>query len=196
MTPRLSPDRSFGSTIRVPNSSKGHVSVVNIWGGLAFITRDWLPGRPIVGSSTITMVLFLLLAVIAAAKALSALSPDLSSPTQLQATTAQAAQAEAEIGQTDLSEDRPHEAQAHCEAALKLDPTDRAAKACLESAARMFIDQDLNEADSKLRSGDRKGAISIASTYAGDGTPKKQQDRAQQSSATPVQKARRTSSEP
>jgi hypothetical protein len=45
------------------------------------------------------------------------------------------------------------------DSALKLDPSNDVAKDCLNWAALMLIDQDLNNADTKLLNGDKLGAV-------------------------------------
>lgn len=127
------------------------------------------------------MVFLVVPVVLPAAPAQSVPAPSrvLSSRTQ-SPTTMKQVQAEIDIAQADLREGRPHEAQEHCEAAVKLDPEDNTAKECLQKAAAMFIDQDLSEAQAKLLSGDKKGAMNLASKWApGDAQPD-QQKRAQE----------------
>jgi hypothetical protein len=76
------------------------------------------------------------------------------------------AKALALVGHNKLQLGRPDEARIDCDAALKLDSTNAIAKDCLDQAATMFIDQDLNQADARLLSGDKKGAIDLASKWA------------------------------
>src|SRR5215475_5792602 len=60
------------------------------------------------------------------------------------------AQALALIGSNDLHLGRLAEAQTNCDAALRLDPGNGLAKDCLDAAARMRVDQELNDADARL----------------------------------------------
>jgi tetratricopeptide (TPR) repeat protein len=188
MTPPLPPDRRFASTVRVPEPSKVSVPLPKILVGLALMALRRLLRIPLVcgnrrvttllnGQQVFAMVLLFVVVAAAPVKSVAARSPGLSSPTQPQASKDQA-QAETDIGQRDLKGGRPHEAQGHCEAAVKLDPGEKTAKECLDNAAAMFIDQDLNDADAKLLSGDKKGAIALASKWASGGAQPAQQDRA------------------
>src|SRR5947209_3335311 len=72
----------------------------------------------------------------------------------------------ASIGTNDLHLGRLSEAQANCDAALKLDPADDLAQDCLKLVAVMLVDRDLNDADTKLLSGDKSAAIALASKWA------------------------------
>ena len=60
---------------------------------------------------------------------------------------------------------RLSDAQSNCDAALKLDPSNETAKDCLDRVSLMLVDQDLNTAESKLLSGDKASAISLASKW-------------------------------
>lgn len=89
------------------------------------------------------------------------------------------AQTQAVIGHSYLGFGRLDEARAHCDAALKIDPGNEIAKDCLQQAASMQIDAELNAADAKLLQGDSKGAIELASKWVHVGS-KYQRDRARQ----------------
>ncbi|HEY6343112.1 MAG TPA: hypothetical protein VIX91_25460 [Candidatus Acidoferrum sp.] len=82
------------------------------------------------------------------------------------------------VGQNDLTVGRVSEAQASCDAALKLDPENEAAKTCIRQAAARLIDQDLESADAKLLVGDKKDAIALASRWTGGFAGQSQQARA------------------
>src|SRR6185437_11549107 len=164
----------------LPQPSRISVYLPKILVGTALMALHWLLRLPNVSRRRRLTILLdappisamLLLFLFLGAAPVQPLS--MSSPTQARGIGSQAtknqAQAETAIGQTDLREGRPHDAQVHCEAAVKLDPTDKAANECLDKAAAMFVDQDLNEADAKLLSGDKKGAINLASKWAAGGT--------------------------
>jgi hypothetical protein len=85
-------------------------------------------------------------------------------PTSPQSSNEQA-QTLALIGHNALHLGRISEAQTDCDAALKLDPANSVAKDCLNWAAGMLIDQDLNNAEAKLLTGDKTGAIGLASKW-------------------------------
>jgi hypothetical protein len=88
--------------------------------------------------------------------------PALSADTQ---TPKDRAQALAHIGSNQLHLARLAEAQTNCDEALKLDPANALAKSCLDLAAKMSVDQDLNTASAKLRNGDRNAARTLASKW-------------------------------
>ena len=88
------------------------------------------------------------------------------------------AQALAAIGRHDLQLGRLADAQSNCDAALKLDPANLAAKDCLDRAASLLVDQDLTGAEAKLLSGDKPGAIALASKWVGAGASPDQRRRA------------------
>lgn len=93
-------------------------------------------------------------------------------------TPQQQAQRQAEIGQFDLHLNRLAEAQSNCDAALKLDPANHLAKDCLNKTASMLIDQDLNNADADLLSGNKSAAIALASKWVWTATDREQRLRA------------------
>lgn len=82
------------------------------------------------------------------------------------------------IGHNQLHLNRLADAQSNCDAAFKLDPSNEVAKDCLDRVATMLVDQDLNAAEGKLRAGDKKGAIDIASKWDGTWVQEEQQKRA------------------
>jgi hypothetical protein len=82
------------------------------------------------------------------------------------------------VGQSELSLARVSEAQASCDAALKLDPENGEAKTCLQQAAGRLIDQDLDSADAKLLARDKSGATALASKWTGRAAGQLQQARA------------------
>jgi hypothetical protein len=125
------------------------------------------------------MIIIFLLLLLAADPATPAppLSSQISSAGQSQSTRDQA-QAQAVIGHNELHLGRLSEAQANCDAALKLDPSNDTAKDCLNLVALMLIDQDLNNADAKLLNGDKSGAIALASKWVHAGPRPDQQTRA------------------
>ena len=88
------------------------------------------------------------------------------------------AQVKATIGHNELHLARLSDAEANCDSALKLDPANGTAKDCLNWVALMLIDQDLNNADIKLLSGDRPGAIGLASKWARTGSGTERRERA------------------
>jgi hypothetical protein len=88
------------------------------------------------------------------------------------------AQAMATIGHNELHLARLSDAEANCDSALKLDPANETAKDCLNWVALMLIDQDLNNADTKLLSGERPSAIALASKWARAGTGTERRERA------------------
>lgn len=88
------------------------------------------------------------------------------------------AQSLVSIGLTKVHLVRLSEAQADCDAALKLDPANQAAKDCLDRVADLLIEQDLNSADAKLLSGDKAGAIQLAAKWAWGAARPEQQARA------------------
>jgi tetratricopeptide (TPR) repeat protein len=89
------------------------------------------------------------------------------------------AQIRAAIGHNQLHLNRLSDAQANCDAALKIDPANGTAKECLDLVAKMLVDGDLNEADAKRLSRDNAGAIALASKWAVGGAQGGQQIRAQ-----------------
>jgi len=82
------------------------------------------------------------------------------------------------IGHNELHWARLSEAQAHCDSALKLDPSNEVAKDCLNRVAGMLIDQDLNNADALLLRGKKSDAITLASKWVHGAPQTEQQDRA------------------
>jgi len=89
------------------------------------------------------------------------------------------AQTLASMGHNQLHLARLSDAQNNCDAALKLDPSNGVAKDCLEKAASMLVDQNLNDAEAKLKVRDNAGAIALAVKWAVAGPQTKQQQRAQ-----------------
>ena len=83
---------------------------------------------------------------------------------------ARLAQSPAFIGHNDLSLGRLEDARANCDAALKADPANKIAKDCLQLAASMLVDQDLNSSDAKLLQGDKTGAIELAAKWTNNAT--------------------------
>jgi hypothetical protein len=120
------------------------------------------------------VAIFLWLICVLAGKAQSA---PLASSSALDSAQAQA-QRLALIGHNELHLARLTDAQANCDAALKLDPGNAVAKDCLNLAAGMQVDRDLNNADAKLLSDDRAGAIQLASKWAGGMATPQQRSRA------------------
>jgi len=104
--------------------------------------------------------------------------PVIGAPRQIPAAKTDA-QIRADIGHNELHLGRLSEAQANCDAALKLDPANVTAKECLDEVSAMMIDQDLNTADAKLLSHDKNGAIELASKWVHAGASSAQQERAQ-----------------
>lgn len=123
------------------------------------------------------MVAFFLVFLFAASGQIPVRPPQTSEGAQLQETKDQA-QAQAIIGHNQLHLGRLSDAQANCDSALKLDPSNVTAKDCLDWAATMLTDQDLNNADAKLLSGDKAGASALASKWARAGAPVDRQERA------------------
>jgi hypothetical protein len=90
------------------------------------------------------------------------------------------AEAQATVGLFELQLGRLSEAQANCDAALKLDVANGDARKCLNWVAHMVVDQDLNNAQAKLLARDKSGAVALASkwVYAGGPSDRDQQNRA------------------
>jgi tetratricopeptide (TPR) repeat protein len=88
------------------------------------------------------------------------------------------AETQAIIGHNQLHLGRLSDAQANCDASLKLDPSNDIARDCLDWVAVMLIDQDLNNAEAKLLSGDNREATILASKYINGGASSKQRERA------------------
>lgn len=72
----------------------------------------------------------------------------------------------AAIGHNELHLGRLADAQANCDAALKLDPANGTAKDCLHRLAVMLVDQDLNKADASLLQDKKSEAAALASNWA------------------------------
>jgi len=82
------------------------------------------------------------------------------------------------FGHNQLHLGRIADAQAHCESALKIDPGNEIAKDCLEWAARMSVDEELNKADGYLVDGKKAEALALASKWARVGAEDRQRQRA------------------
>jgi len=105
--------------------------------------------------------------------AISALNAASSAPSSAAADPLQAkneAQTLALIGHNQLHLARLSDARNNCDAAVKLDPSNGIAKDCLDRAATMVIDRDLNDAETKLQLGDNQGAIALAAKWAAGGS--------------------------
>jgi hypothetical protein len=85
-------------------------------------------------------------------------------PTFAQAPATQA-QSLAHIGSYELHLNRLTDAEANCDAALKLDPSNMLAKQCLEDVALLLIDRDLNSAEASLDAGNRDAARALAGRW-------------------------------
>jgi hypothetical protein len=113
--------------------------------------------------------------------AIGALTAVLSAPPSAAADSLQVkseAQTLALIGHNQLHLARLSDAQNNCDAALKIDPSNAVAKDCLDNAASMLADRDLNDAEAKLQVGDKAGAIALAARWPVGGVQPKQQQRA------------------
>src|SRR6266496_5505147 len=82
------------------------------------------------------------------------------------------------FGHNQLHLGRIADAQSQCESALKVDPANDIAKDCLEWAARMSVDEDLNNADGYLLDGKKVEALALASKWARAGAEDGQRQRA------------------
>ena len=94
------------------------------------------------------------------------------------AMTRDQAQAQADIGKNQLHLGRLADAQSNCDAALKADPANQTAKECLDAAASMLVDHDLNDAEAKLLSGDKPGAKALAAKWLNGAASAAQRQRA------------------
>jgi len=107
---------------------------------------------------------FLLFQALNSSKPAPAAGPATSPPSQQPVNSQD--QQQALLGNYYLHLGRLSDAQANCDAALKLNPANKDARRCLHSAAIMAVDQDLNTADAKLADGDSQGAAQFASRWA------------------------------
>jgi hypothetical protein len=90
------------------------------------------------------------------------------------------AQVLALFGHNQLHLGRVADAQIQCESALKSDPSNAIAKDCLDWAARMQIDQDLNNAAASLVGDKKTDALTLASKWGWTGADTDQRTRAWQ----------------
>jgi len=112
--------------------------------------------------------------------AITATEAPLPQPSAAPGSAREQAQAQAVNGHNQLHLGRLADAQNNCDAALKLDPSNEVAKDCLDLATSMLVDQDLNNAHTKLVNSDKAGALALASKWAGAGASDDQRRRAWQ----------------
>ncbi|MCU1284073.1 MAG: hypothetical protein JWO13_423 [Acidobacteriales bacterium] len=124
------------------------------------------------------MTAIILLLLLVAEPAVISREPSTRRSIVAQSKTKDKAQVQALVGHNELHQGRLSEAQMNCDSALMLDPANETAKDCLDLLTGMLIDQELNQADARLLSNDRSGAIALASKWINAGARPEQQARA------------------